>query len=149
MIVISKYLYNMELIYTLNTIETAALRLINLLSYSRILAFYGGMGSGKTTLIHHLCEVLGVKSNVSSPTYSIIHEYAGSDEKNIYHIDLYRIKDQQEAIDAGVEDCIYSGNFCFIEWPGILADLMPAKHVVIEIGFIDVNTRRLNYKFQT
>jgi tRNA threonylcarbamoyladenosine biosynthesis protein TsaE len=85
-----------------------------------IFLFYGGMGAGKTTIIEALCLAKGVKERMSSPTFSIINQYRyeeNSEEKVIYHIDLYRLKDEEEIIQAGVEDAVYSGAICFVEWP--------------------------------
>lgn len=85
-----------------------------------VFLFYGEMGAGKTTLIEALCAAKGVKERMGSPTFSIINQYAYTEngaEKRIYHIDLYRLKDEQEIVQAGVEDCVYSGDICLIEWP--------------------------------
>ncbi|HEX2606261.1 MAG TPA: tRNA (adenosine(37)-N6)-threonylcarbamoyltransferase complex ATPase subunit type 1 TsaE [Flavisolibacter sp.] len=86
----------------------------------RLFAFHGEMGAGKTTTITALCESKGVKEAMGSPTFSIINEYAyeeGGSLQKIYHIDLYRLKDEEEIIRAGVEDCFYSGAVCLVEWP--------------------------------
>jgi tRNA threonylcarbamoyladenosine biosynthesis protein TsaE len=103
-----------------------------------IFGFHGEMGAGKTTFIHALCDVKKVKDVVGSPTFSIINEYSYSEsgmEKKLFHIDLYRLKDAQEVILAGVEDCLYSGNTCLIEWPEKAASLLPSGtvHVYIEV----------------
>jgi tRNA threonylcarbamoyladenosine biosynthesis protein TsaE len=87
---------------------------------TKVFLFYGDMGAGKTTLIEALCLAKGVKERMGSPTFSIINQYAyseGGQEKIIYHIDLYRLKDEEEIIQAGVEDCVYSGAICMVEWP--------------------------------
>ena len=86
----------------------------------KVFLFYGDMGAGKTTIIEALCLAKGVKERMGSPTFSIINQYAyadGEKENLIYHIDLYRLKDEEEIIQAGVEDCVYSGAICMIEWP--------------------------------
>ncbi len=105
----------------------------------KVFAFHGEMGAGKTTIIEALCKSKGVKEVMGSPTFSIINEYGYPDndsEKIIYHIDLYRLKDEQEIIQAGVEDCVYSGNICFIEWPEKAPHLLDnsAVHVFIELS---------------
>jgi len=104
---------------------------------ANVFAFHGQMGAGKTTIIEALCKSKGVKTAMGSPTFSIINEYGyieKGQEKKIYHIDLYRLKDEQEIIQAGVEDCIYSGQICFVEWPGKAPDLFDANtvHVFLE-----------------
>ena len=92
----------------------------NQVKEARVFLFHGQMGAGKTTTITALCQYKGVQQGISSPTFSIINEYVyieNGQQKTIYHIDLYRLKDLEEMIAAGVEDCIYSGAICFVEWP--------------------------------
>jgi tRNA threonylcarbamoyladenosine biosynthesis protein TsaE len=103
----------------------------------KIFAFHGAMGAGKTTLIEALCRKKGVKDVMGSPTFSIINEYVFLEdraEKLIYHIDLYRLKDEQEIVQTGVEDCIYSNEICFVEWPDKAPELFDENtvHVFIE-----------------
>ena len=123
----------MELIFSLEKIEIAAKKFIDLLKDRTVVAFHGNLGAGKTTFIKAVCKQLGVKENVSSPTFSIINQYTSANNKTIFHIDLYRVKDNEEAINAGVEECIYSGDTCFIEWPERVS-LLPedAVNVFIE-----------------
>src|SRR5258707_13350995 len=90
----------------------------------RIFLFYGDMGAGKTTLIKSLCEYLGTTEPVTSPTFSIVNEYIGSNGQKIYHFDFYRLKNQTEALDMGYEEYFYSDAFCFIEWPEKIPDLL-------------------------
>lgn len=116
-----------------------------------VIAFHGPMGSGKTTFIHALCDVKAVKDVVGSPTFSIINEYEyvpiaiGSEgtKKVLFHIDLYRLKDEKEAMKAGVEDVLYSDNICLVEWPEKAPGLFPANTVHVFIEWIDDKTRRL------
>ena len=116
-----------------------------------VIAFHGSMGSGKTTFIHAFCDVLGVKDVVGSPTFSIINEYeyvpidTGSDgtRKVLFHIDLYRLRDEEEALKAGVEDCLYSGNLCLVEWPEKAANLFPPGTIHAWIDIVDDKTRSL------
>lgn len=111
--------------------------------HKKALAFYGAMGAGKTTFIHALCTVLQVKDVVSSPTFAIINEYRSVIAGTIYHMDWYRLKDEEEAMQAGVEDCLYSGNLCLIEWPEKAGGLLPDDAVHIHIEAIDEETRRI------
>ncbi|MCC6287669.1 MAG: tRNA (adenosine(37)-N6)-threonylcarbamoyltransferase complex ATPase subunit type 1 TsaE [Chitinophagaceae bacterium] len=116
----------------------------------KIFAVEGDMGAGKTTFITALCHAKGVKSPVSSPTFSLINEYSYIENgvtHPIYHIDLYRVKDEQEAINAGIEDCLYSGNICFVEWPQKAPHLLPENTVHIYIEASGENTRLLKIDF--
>ena len=108
----------------------------------KVIAFHGGLGAGKTTFIHALCDAKGVTSPVSSPTFSIINEYAYP-AGIIYHIDLYRLDQEEEAYSAGVEDCLYSGNTCLVEWPERAVSLFPPDTLYVAIEVIDPATRRL------
>ena len=100
----------------------------------KIIAFYGEMGAGKTTFIKVLCEHLGVAtSEICSPTYSIVNEYLTADKRCVYHFDFYRIKNEQEAFDMGYEEYLYSGNYCFIEWPEKIENLLPVEVLKIHI----------------
>jgi len=90
------------------------------------------MGSGKTTLIKKLCAALGVKDDVSSPTFSLVNEYSGNNGP-IYHFDLYRIKNEEELYDIGYEDYFFSGYLCLVEWPEMASGLIPKKHVMVNI----------------
>lgn len=100
----------------------------------KIIAFYGEMGAGKTTFIKVLCEHLGVAtSEICSPTYSIVNEYLTADKRCVYHFDFYRIKSEQEAFDMGYEEYLYSGDYCFIEWPEKIENLLPVEVLKIHI----------------
>ncbi len=98
---------------------------------SRIFAFYGPMGVGKTTFIKYLCELLGVSELVSSPSFPIVNHYLTSRGKDIYHFDFFRIKNHEEVYDLGYEHYFYSGNYCFIEWPEKIEPLMPEEVVPV------------------
>ncbi|MDB5125993.1 MAG: tRNA threonylcarbamoyladenosine biosynthesis protein TsaE [Mucilaginibacter sp.] len=100
------------------------------------------MGAGKTTLIKSLCEKLGVSDSVTSPTFSIVNEYKGTDSP-VYHFDFYRLKDQNEALDMGYEEYFYSGNYCFIEWPEKIANLIPDSFTGVRIHVLDANSRQI------
>lgn len=98
-----------------------------------IFVFRGELGAGKTTLIKNICTFLGVKDKVSSPTFSIVNEYKAKSQKLIYHFDCYRIEDEEEALDIGIEEYLDSGELCLIEWPEKIEGLLPQNRVEIEI----------------
>lgn len=134
----------MQVTYTLQEINNVVKALYNSFNNIKIWAFYAPMGAGKTTLIHQLCAYLEVEDEVSSPTFAIINQYKSVKENTIYHMDWYRIKDEEEAIQAGVEDVLYSQNLCLIEWPSIAESLLPNTFLKIEIEIIDAQTRKLH-----
>ena len=121
----------------LNSLEDFAKKFWQYVGDQKIFAFHGHMGSGKTTTITAMCKVLGVNDVIGSPTFSIINEYAYEKDgatKQLFHIDLYRLKNAEEVIDAGVEDCIYSGEICMVEWPEKAPQLFDkdAVHIIIQ-----------------
>lgn len=121
----------------------------NYVKDGKVFAFYGSMGAGKTTIIEALCKYKGVKDVMGSPTFSIINEYAyveNNAEKIVYHIDLYRLKDEQEIIQAGVEDCIYSSQICFVEWPEKAPHLFDENTIEVRIEPISETERTLKIK---
>lgn len=130
--------------YTLNEISVAAGWLWEQLQKSKVIALHGPMGAGKTTLVHALCERLGVQDPVSSPTFSLINEYGLPDGEKIYHIDLYRIRDEQEALDAGMEDALFSEAFCLVEWPEKAPGIFPEKALHVYIVVNDDQSRTIN-----
>ncbi|MGZ4049628.1 MAG: tRNA (adenosine(37)-N6)-threonylcarbamoyltransferase complex ATPase subunit type 1 TsaE [Bacteroidia bacterium] len=132
----------MEFIFDLNNIQNIAENFISLIGKYKIIAFSGELGAGKTTLIKAICKQLGVEESVTSPTYSIIQEYH-SDNIIIYHIDLYRIKSIEEAIDAGIEDCFQSKDLCLVEWPEKAMLLFPAETVYASLQTVSNNVRKL------
>jgi len=133
----------MEVNFTLEQIQVAALKLISASAGRKVFALRGEMGAGKTTFIHALCSVMEVKDAVTSPTFSIINEYKTAKGETIYHMDLYRIKDENEAINAGIEDCLFSGNLCLIEWPEKAPGIFPEDTLYMSITSVDDNTRKL------
>jgi tRNA threonylcarbamoyladenosine biosynthesis protein TsaE len=115
----------------------------NVGTYRRF-AFHGEMGAGKTTLIAALCRAKGVTEGIGSPTFSIINEYTywgGGGVERLYHMDLYRLKSEEEAAMAGVEDCLYSGRICLVEWPEKAPGLFDEKTVQVFISVIDNDER--------
>jgi len=135
----------MEVIFKLDAIRHTAEQFLVNAGTNKVFAFHGEMGAGKTTFIHALCEAMGVKGTISSPTFSIINQYTAATGNSIYHIDLYRLKDENEAINAGVEDCLYSGNTCLVEWPEKAPGIFPEDTLHIQITMVNANTRKLNF----
>lgn len=133
----------MELKFNLDEIDAAAAQFIANAGQHRIFTFSGEMGAGKTTFICALCRHLGVHDIQGSPTFSIINDYLTDSGIQIYHMDLYRIKDTQEAIVAGVEDALMQGRYSFVEWPEKAAGLFDEDVVRCEIGLINHNQRIL------
>ena len=119
-----------------------ASQIISFSSNNRVFLFYGDMGAGKTTLIKALCHYLGSEDNITSPTFSIVNEYIGTDS-SIYHFDFYRLKTQTEALDMGFEEYLYSGNYCFIEWPNKIPELLPLHYNRIKIEVVADNSRNI------
>jgi tRNA threonylcarbamoyladenosine biosynthesis protein TsaE len=132
----------MEITYRLEEIGVAASRLLEANPKARVFAFNGEMGAGKTTLVSAICQLLGVSGTVSSPTYSIINQYA-SPGGVVYHIDLYRLSGTGEAIAAGVEEAMYGGDYCFVEWPGLAPDILPDDTLYVNLHIISPVERQL------
>jgi len=128
-------------IKSLETINKTAGEFILQIKNRKVFAFNGKMGAGKTTFIKAICEVLGVKEIINSPTFSIVNEYETQDGQIIYHFDCYRINNIQEAIDFGAEEYLYSGNLCFIEWAENITSLLPDSLVNVEIEEVENNER--------
>jgi tRNA threonylcarbamoyladenosine biosynthesis protein TsaE len=129
--------------YEIENIATAADAIISQSGSAKVFLFHGEMGAGKTTLIKALCKALGVADNISSPTFSIVNEYLIAKGK-IYHFDFYRLKNQAEAMDMGCEEYFYSGEYCFIEWPEKIPDLLPDSYLDISIDIIAADSREIH-----
>ena len=130
----------------IENIGEAAKTFIQAIGENKIFAFYGKMGSGKTTFIKAICEQLGVEDVITSPTFAIVNEYnynENSISNTIYHFDFYRIRRIEEVYDMGFEDYFYSGALCFIEWPELIEDLLPIDAVKVKINAVDDNTREV------
>ena len=132
----------MTITFRLEDIADAADQFWESVGERRVIAFHGSLGAGKTTFIHALSMAKRVSSPVSSPSFSIINEYAYPGGV-MYHIDLYRLEQEEEAFSAGVEDCLYSGNTCLVEWPEKAPSLFPPDTVHVYVEVIDPVTRRL------
>ncbi len=108
--------------------------------------FEGQMGAGKTTLIKEICKQLGVWESVNSPTYSLVNEYVAQDEKVIYHFDFYRLKNEAEALDYGLEEYFDSGNLCLCEWPSMIPNLWPNQYLMLNLNILDDGSREIIIK---
>ncbi len=132
-------------INSLNSIDQAAKEFVAQMGDETVYAFYGEMGAGKTTFINALCKALGVEDDTTnSPSFSIINEYrSDTTAELIYHFDLYRLENLEEAFDIGVEDYFDSGALCLLEWPERIEDILPDDTVKVEIKINDDDTREL------
>lgn len=132
----------MEWTFNLSQIDETASIFWETFPDKKIYAFQGNMGAGKTSFIAALCRTRNVKETTGSPTFSIINEYSYA-EGIIYHLDLYRLKDEEEAIKAGVEDCLYSGDVCLVEWPDRAPGIFPEDTLGVFFESLDENTRKI------
>jgi tRNA threonylcarbamoyladenosine biosynthesis protein TsaE len=121
--------------FALPQLDEAAAALLAAFPQGRVFAFHGQLGAGKTTLIKALCDALGVKDHTSSPSFALVNTY-GSAHGPVHHFDLYRLHNAQEAFDAGLEEAVWSGAYCFIEWPERAEELLPddCVEVCLEIA---------------
>jgi tRNA threonylcarbamoyladenosine biosynthesis protein TsaE len=132
----------MKIEFDLNEIDMVAAKIIAH-NPKKIILFNGEMGAGKTTFIKALCKEIGITSPTSSPTFSLVNEYQSATNQIVYHFDMYRLKDQNEALDMGIDEYLYSGNWCFIEWAEKIPDLIPENHSVISISILNDGKRIL------
>ena len=128
---------------SLDSIQETARQFIDQIGERTVFAFNGKMGAGKTTFIKAICEVMGVRETVNSPTFSIVNEYEAADGRIIYHFDCYRITKIQEALDLGAEEYLYSGNLCFIEWSKNIAPILPDFLVNVDIEEMENGKRNV------
>ena len=133
----------MDAIFEISQINQVAKLLWKEGKQKKVWAFHAQMGAGKTTFIHALCELLEVKDSISSPTFAIINEYQSPVAGQIFHMDWYRLKNEEEAIQAGIEDALLSKNLCLIEWPENAAALLPDDCFHVYIESLNASTRRL------
>lgn len=129
---------------TLEQLEPVAAELAALAKEIRILTFSGDLGSGKTTLIRSICRELGIEEPVTSPSFGLVNDYE-SPEGPVHHFDLYRLKDKKEALDLGFLDYLDSGNICLIEWPEIVAELLPSPHAALELRHEEEGKRTISW----
>ena len=123
--------------------SAAAKKLLKHAGDSKIFAFYGSLGAGKTTIIKAICEVLGAIDIVSSPTFTLVNEYRTSKGETLYHIDFYRIKKLEEAFDFGIEEYLSGDSYCFMEWPELIEEILPPERVSVRITVDDNEQRTL------
>jgi tRNA threonylcarbamoyladenosine biosynthesis protein TsaE len=133
----------MNIIFSLDQLEEVAQQILDQ-NPNKVILFHGEMGVGKTTLIKQLCKTLGVTGATSSPTFSLVNEYQTINNQIVYHFDFYRLNKEEEALDMGVDDYLYSGNWCFIEWAEKIPNLIPDTHAVITIELLPDEKRSLN-----
>ena len=126
-------------------IGEAARQFVSQIGDRHVFAFYGSMGAGKTTFIKAICEELGVKDVITSPTFAIVNEYTTTSEEAIYHFDFYRIKKLEEVYDMGYEDYFYSGSLCLIEWPELIEELLPEDAVKVSITEQEDGSRKVEF----
>lgn len=123
-------------------------RLLETFPNARVLAFTGEVGAGKTTFIQQICKQLGIIEVVSSPTFALVNEYGYTDsmsgaKDSAYHLDLYRLRTIEEALDIGIEDYLYSGKYCFVEWPEIIEALLPEDTLRIHLEILSDSQRKM------
>jgi tRNA threonylcarbamoyladenosine biosynthesis protein TsaE len=132
----------MDILFSIDQLEEVAQQIIAQ-NPNKVILFHGEMGVGKTTLIKQLCTSLGVQGATSSPTFSLVNEYETSQNQLVYHFDFYRVNKEEEALDMGVDEYLYSGHWCFIEWAEKIENLIPETHSVIHIVALADGTRKL------
>lgn len=123
----------MEIIFSIDEIQEVSKKIIAE-NPNKIILFHGNMGVGKTTLIKALSKELGVNDATSSPTFSLVNEYQIDKNQYVYHFDVYRLKNETEALDMGIDDYLYSGNWCFIEWAEKIPNLIPDAYSIINLS---------------
>ena len=141
----SEYLPLTISIGSIEELDHAASQVLSAIGHRTVVAFHGAMGAGKTTLINAISSRLGaVDDATSSPSFSIANEYVGADGDTIYHFDLYRLNDVEEAYDMGFEDYLDSGSLCLIEWPDIAEPLLPAAPAHVYLHALDDGSRQVS-----
>ncbi len=131
--------------YTLEDLPHIASEIISSVTNKKLL-FYGQMGVGKTTLIKEICNQLGVLDTISSPTFSLVNEYNTSNKLKVFHFDFYRIENEEEALDIGIEEYFDTSHWCFVEWPENIENLLPLDVVQIHLSILDVGKRTIQIK---
>ncbi|MBK8698993.1 MAG: tRNA (adenosine(37)-N6)-threonylcarbamoyltransferase complex ATPase subunit type 1 TsaE [Saprospiraceae bacterium] len=129
--------------YTLDGIDTVAALLAAYTSKYPVVFFYGGLGAGKTTLIKEICLKLGVSEDTSSPTFAIVNEYEGQ-QGPVYHLDLYRFNSIDEVLEAGIDEYLFSGHMCLVEWPQLVEEMMAGENVLKVHLFVEEEGRKIS-----
>jgi tRNA threonylcarbamoyladenosine biosynthesis protein TsaE len=130
---------------SLTDLDQVARQILDFAGAKRCFLLYGEIGAGKTTLVNKICRLLGAKEAANSPTFSLVNEYtyvADGRRQLIYHIDLYRLDSLAEAMDIGIEDYLYSGAYCFVEWPELIEELVPEDALKIKIEITEDSGRK-------
>ncbi|MCT4640450.1 MAG: tRNA (adenosine(37)-N6)-threonylcarbamoyltransferase complex ATPase subunit type 1 TsaE [Bacteroidales bacterium] len=128
----------------LEELDNAAKEVIKRIGDRKIIAFYGKMGAGKTTLITAICNNLGVIDTISSPSFSLVNEYNTDKGESIFHFDFYRINKIEEAFDFGYEEYFFGGDMCLIEWPELIESILPENIATITITENEDHSRLIN-----
>lgn len=131
--------------YTLKNLSSIAAEIISSVK-NKTLLFYGEMGVGKTTLIKEICQQLGILDNISSPTFSLVNEYQTSKGEKVFHFDFYRIEEEEEAFDIGIEEYFDSDAWCLVEWPENIENLLPLGAAQIHLSILDDEQRNIQLK---
>lgn len=127
-------------------LKEAAERLLKETEGRRIYALFGAMGAGKTTFVKAICEVLGSTDTVVSPTFTIVNEYTTKEKDPVYHFDFYRINKITEVYDIGIDEYFDSGNFCFMEWPELVEEILPPETVRVSINIMPDDSREITFE---
>lgn len=135
----------MEIIFSLDEINSVAQKILDQ-NPQKVIVFNGEMGVGKTTLIKAISANLGVTGATSSPTFSLVNEYETNGNILVYHFDVYRLKSESEALDMGIDEYLYSGNWCFVEWAEKIPNLLPSLHSIVNITLLENGNRLLSLK---
>lgn len=134
------------IIKSLEDLDRAAGEFLQQIGENRLVAFYAPMGAGKTTFITALCKHLGVEDAVCSPTFTIVNEYLSATGDSVYHFDFYRITKPSEALEIGLEDYLYSGSLCLMEWPENIEELLPEETLKVRIQVQSDGSRRISWE---
>lgn len=133
----------MKIVFSSDEIQAVAKKILERRP-RKVILFYGEMGVGKTTLIKALVKALGIHDTTNSPTFSLVNEYEGEDD-TVYHFDFYRLNHETEAYDMGVEEYLYSGHWCFVEWAEKIPTLIPQEHSTIRMATLPTGQRELEF----